>query len=996
MRSSVRSAFGWLLILVAIAARGTGRFANADERPAAGPVVADAVDFERDIAPVFIMHCLECHSERNTSGGLVLSHSAGIERGGEAGEAIVPGKPDESLLLERVQNGEMPPPKSGRPRPLSEKDQAALRKWIAAGAHWPKDRKLDLYERTTAVRAGQDWWSLQPVVRPEVPLVSNVPGANPIDQFILARLREEGMEPAPPADRRTLIRRVFYDLIGLPPTAAETEAFIADNSPEAYERLVNRLLESPHFGERWARHWLDLVRFAETSGYERDQEKTGAWKYRDWVIRAINDEMPYDRFVLEQLAGDELPDRTEETVTGTGFLRLGTWNDEPNDPQEYKYERLEDLVNVTCAVFLGSTVKCARCHDHKFDPIPQRDYYRVASAFWPGPIEPRKSDLLGGPTRDELGFDVLGWTDITSTPPPFFLLKKGEAKHPGPEVTPGALSMIPALDRPFEPPAEGSRTTGRRLQLARWIIDPHHPLTARVFVNRLWQHHFGQGLVRTPDNFGYTGQKPTHPELLDWLADEFIRGGWSARKLHFLMLTSRTYQQSSVHPRHSEWARRDFGNRLWWRAERRRLDAEALRDSMLAVSGRLNPQVGGPSFKPTISAEALEGLSRKTSAWKASPASEQGRRSIYIYSQRSLLPPLLTTFDFCDTTLPCGQRDVSTVAPQALALLNGEFAHEQSDSLAARVFAAAGREPGAQVAAAWQLALGRTPSDKEAAASLEHLARQRENFEASLAADKPAAAPPAALPGGAVLHLRADRGAQVDDQGGLVAWADQSEHAHHAAQPDVAARPTLVPFALGGRPAIRFSGERQFLSLAGQVLSSQRFTILAVARDRGMGSHREIVSNWNGSAGNAGTSVFLGTTAGATIRFSDDFVPAGEWADQDRPAVLAAVSGGQEAFVRQNEKLLARRDAPLSPRVLTTPYVIGRQGNLEGEYWTGEIAELVVYDRALDDAELRAAWDVLSARYGLAQPAVPADPARLALASLCHVLLNCNEFVYVD
>jgi hypothetical protein len=992
MRSSVRFAFGRLLILLA----GLAGSAPCGLLSAAGPEGRDAVDFERDIAPLFITHCLECHSERNTSGGLVLAHAAGIARGGDAGEAIVPGKPDESLLLARIQNGEMPPPKSGKPRTLPEKDQAALKKWIAGGAVWPRGRKLDLYERTTEVRAGQDWWSLQPVARPEVPSASGVEGVNPIDQFILSRLKEEGMEPAPPADRRTLIRRVFYDLVGLPPTAAEIDAFVEDKTPGAYERLVGRLLESPHFGERWARHWLDLVRFAETSGYERDQEKAFAWKYRDWVIRAINDEKPYDRFVLEQLAGDELPDRTEETVTGTGFLRLGTWNDEPNDPQEYKYERLEDLVNVTCAVFLGSTVKCARCHDHKFDPIPQVDYYRVASAFWPGPIEPRKSELLGGPTRDELGFDVLGWTDLTRAPTPFHLLKKGEAKSPGQEVAPGALSMIPALDREFTAPSAESRTSQRRLQLARWIIDPRNPLTSRVFVNRLWQHHFGQALVRTPDNFGYTGQKPTHPELLDWLADEFVKGGWSARRLHRLMLTSRTYQQSSAHPRHDEYARRDFGNRLWWRAERRRLDAEALRDSMLAVSGRLNLQFGGPSFKPAISAEALEGLSRKTSAWKASPASEQGRRSIYIYSQRSLLPPLMTTFDFCDTTLPCGQRDVSTVAPQALALLNGEFAHEQSDSLAARVLAAAGAAPRAQVEAAWRLALGRDPSAAEAAAALEHLARQRENFEASIATESAVAAPAIPLPAGAVLHLAADRGTEVDGQGRLLLWSDQSEHAHHASQANEAFRPTLVPSALGGRPAVRFSGQRQFLSLAGQVLSSQRFTILAVARDSGQGGHREIFSNWNGAAGNAGTSIFLGATANATIRFSDDFVPAGEWTDRNRPALLAAVSAEHEVSVRQNQQVLAQRGSPLSPRVLTTPYVIGRQGNLDGEYWTGEIAELLVYDRALDEAQLRAAWNVLSNRYELSKAPAPADPARLALASLCHVLLNCNEFVYVD
>ena len=382
------------------------------------------------------------------------------------------------------------------------------------------------------------------------------------------------MTPAPEADRRTLVRRVYFDLLGLPPTAEEVDAFVTDESPSAYVRLVTRLLDSPHYGERWARFWLDLVRFAETSGYERDQEKPGAWKYRDWVIRAINDDKPFDRFVVEQLAGDELPGRSEETVTATGFLRLGTWNDEPNDPQDYKYDRLEDLVHVTSAAFLGTTVKCARCHDHKFDPILQADYYRIGAAFWPGPIEPRGRELLGGPTPEELGYDVLGWTDVSCNPAELHLLKKGEPAHPGPVVEPGVLSMIPSLNYTQPVPSEDSRTTLRRLRLAQWIVDPRNPLTARVFVNRLWQHHFGQGLVRTPDNFGFTGDRPSHPELLDWLAAEFVDEGWTAKRMHLLIMTSRAYRQASVHPAQEAYEKRDPEVRLLWRSARRRLDAE--------------------------------------------------------------------------------------------------------------------------------------------------------------------------------------------------------------------------------------------------------------------------------------------------------------------------------------------------------------------------------------------------------------------------------------
>lgn len=958
--------------------------------------MAGEVDFDRQIAPILVTRCLECHTAAKASGGLILAGHDGLKKGGDSGEVVVASKPDESLFLERIEKGEMPPAKQGKPQALPREEQALLRKWIAEGAAWPANRTLDLYERTSTVRAGRDWWSLHPVVRPTPPAIADRPGGHPIDAFILDSLKKAGMEPAPPADRRTQIKRVYFDLLGLPPSADEVEAFVRDESPQAYERLIEKLLDSPHFGERWARHWLDLVRFAETSGYERDQEKVGAWKYRDWVIRAINSDKPYDRFVVEQLAGDEVPEANEETVTATGFLRLGTWNDEPNDPQEYKYERLEDLVHVATAAFLGTTVKCARCHDHKFDPIPQTDYYRIAAAFWPGPIEPRGSNLLGGPSREELGYDVLGWTDVRRDPPPLHLLKKGEPKFPGEIVAAGTLSMVPALERQFVPPQQESKTTKRRLQLAEWIVDPKNPLTPRVFVNRLWQHHFGQGLVRTPDNYGFTGQKPTHPELLDWLADELVRGGWSAKHIHRLILTSRVYQQSSNHPRYEAYAKRDFGNRLWWRAERRRMDAEALRDAMLVASGRIDLRQGGPSFRPTISSEALEGLSRKTAAWQASPSSEQGRRSIYSYTQRSLLPPLMTTFDFCDTTLPCGQRDVSTVAPQALALLNGDFAHAQSEALADRIVATVSNDSVAQIRTAWRLALGRNPNPAEATAALEHLDRQRANFETRRPKEPSTPSLAQTLPIDAVLHLRGDSGVQNDEERRVAGWADQSGKGHDAAQSQPESRPTLVRDAFGGRPALRFTGQRQFLHLAGQVLSSQRFTIVAVARDNGKGSHREIFSNWNGAAGNSVSSVFLGTTGNATVRFSDDFGAAGEIVEPSRPFLLTAVAGEHEAAVFQNDQPLARKSSPLAPRVLTTPFVVGQQGNIDGEFWSGDIAELLVYDRALTDAELRQVWGVLSTRYGLAPPPRPFDPAKLALASLCHVLLNSNEFVYVD
>lgn len=956
------------------------------------PLVAD--EFETTAAPVLLRRCIECHNERDAAGGLVLTSSAGVLRGGDSGPAVVPRDAAASRMLQRIIAGEMPPPRQGKPQPLSAAEVQALNDWIAAGAPWPDDRRLDLFERTTDVRAGRDWWSLQPLVRPAVPKLTES-ATTPIDAFVGQSLAEAGFMAAPPADRTALIRRLYDDLWGLPPTAQEIAAFAADESPTAYEQLVDRLLASPHFGERWARYWLDLVRYADTSGYERDQEKPFAWKYRDWVVDAINDDLPYDRFVMEQLAGDELPDRNESTVIATGFLRLGTWNDEPNDPEEYQYDRLEDLVHTTSTAFLGLSVKCARCHDHKFDPIAQEDYYRLANAFWPGAIQARGRELLGGPSAEELGIaNVLGWTDIRRDPPPLHLLRKGDPLQPLGVVEPGPLSFLPVPAGGLASPPPEARTTLRRLQLARWLVDSRNPVTPRVAVNRLWQHHFGKGLVRSPNDFGFNGSKPTHPELLDWLAAELVENGWKLKPLHKMMVMSRTYRQASLHPQQALYAERDAANHSWWHAERRRRDAESLRDAMLAVGGQLDRRQGGPSFRPTLSADALEGLSRKSGAWQASPAAEQLRRSLYMYVQRSLLSPLMTTFDFADSTLPCGQRDVTTVAPQALALLNNEFVHERSQAVAEQILdqQATPAMGDQQIVAAWTSILGRTPSPRELAAARRHVEAQFVHFsrdETFASADVPVTA-------GCVLNLFADRGVTVDGDGRVVSWMDASGSGHHALQPQLDRRPVLAAAAVHGRPAIRFDGQRAFLSLEGQVVTQPAFTVLAVINDAGGRGHREIFSNWNGSAGNSVSSLFLGLTAETTIRLTDDFAAAGQLAEPQRYCVLAATAGPRGAAVFQNLRELARRTHPISPRTLTTGYVIGTQGNIDGEYWQGDVAALLVYDRELTDREREDVTRHLLRRYSIAVTDARPDPRRLALASLCHVLLNTNEFLYVD
>ena len=963
------------------------------------------VSFERDIAPVLIKRCLECHHETDASGKLALNSHDRLLKGGESGDAIKVGiAPEMSLLVQRLENGEMPPEKQGRSQKLPQREIDLIKAWIAQGAPWPSGRVLDLYESTTEVRGGRDWWSLQPVKRIEPHAnAALATSGNPIDAWIGAKLVAEKLQPAPPADRRTLLRRVYSDLIGLPPTLDEITAFERDTSANAYEKVVDRLLASPHFGERWARYWLDLVRYAETSGYERDQEKPGAWRYRDWVIRAFNEDLPYDRFVTEQLAGDELPDRSEQSVIATGFLRLGTWNDEPNDAEEYKYDRLEDLMHVTGTAFLGLSIKCARCHDHKFDPIPQADYYKVASAFWAGPIEARGRELLGGPSKDELGFDVLGWTDIRREHAPLRLLRKGDPRHPLAAVSPGHLSLVPALHRPVEPAPKDIKTTQRRLQLAQWIVDPQNPLTARVYVNRLWQGHFGQGLVRSPNNFGFKGEKPTHPELLDWLASELMRNGWRAKPLHKLMVMSATYQQSSLHPQQDAHAVRDSGNRFWWKMERRRLDAESLRDALLQVSGRLDLKLGGVSFKPDISAEALEGLSRKSGAWRASPPEEQRRRSIYTYLQRSLLPPLMTTFDLCDSTEPCGQRDVSIVAPQALALLNNPFAHEQSETLAVRITTNAPEQaPKQLVQAAFRAVLSREPSTREEQAALKHWEAQRHKFagpSSPMATDSPITAALDKLPvtTGLALHLSASVGVTADESGRVSEWRDLSGNNHHARQADVIKRPMVIGKTTDTPlPAIRLDGQRKYFDVSGQVITSPQFSVLAIATDRGKGGHREIFSNWDRN-GNVFTAVFLGTTGDTAIRFTDDFAQAGHVQQPTRPFLLAAINDGQQASVRQNDVELAKKSSPLSPRKFDSAYVIGTQGNYQQEDWNGEIAEVLVFNRALSDDEYKQLWRHFRHHYALhTERRAVLSPEQLALASLCHVLINTNEFITID
>ena len=892
----------------------------------------EAVDYARDIQPLLARRCFACHGPDTQEAGLRLDDAAVATAPLASGaRAVVPSAPDASALLARITSDDpdlrMPPE---GPR-LSAAQVEALRGWIAAGAPW------------------QAHWAFRPLVRPAVPTVAGV--AHPIDAFVQAELARRGLPVPAAAEPLQLLRRVAFGLTGLPPDEAERERFLADQSPGAWERLVDRLLASPHHGEHQARHWLDLVRYADTNSFERDGPKPHSWRYRDYVIRAFNDDKPFDRFTLEQLAGDEQPTPTPDDLVATGYYRLGLWDDEPADRLQARYDWLDDIVATTGQVWLGLTINCARCHDHKIDPLPQRDYYALLAYFhnitpmgnggdqierplfadeaarraheaqvadlarrrdeaqaavtaiegrFRAALERESGTAPEGGDIDDLAFrfyrdtwerlpdfDALkpedrgtlpaGLFDIGAAPSlrpdhfgyvftgflkvpaagdytftldsddgarltvgdrvvidhdgihgegqprvaavalaagraavrldyfqgahgkgltvswsgPGFVSrrlsappreargrKKQEAelvaaiKADGPrllgadgvrdyEEKRAALEALkkeqvavdkalvvsehgreapathlfyrgnPHLPRdPVEPgvPAilrtaapeivalpEGIPSTGRRTALAKWLVSPENPLTARVLVNRIWQHHFGRGLVRSSSNFGMLGDAPTHPELLDWLASELVAGGWKLKRIHRLIVTSAAYRASSRADAAALAA--DPLNDALWRFDMRRLTAEELRDAIHVASGQFNPKMFGPGIYPEIPAEVLAGQSRPGSGWGRSAPEEEARRSVYIHVKRSLLTPILADFDLADTDASCPVRFVTTQPTQALGMMNGAFLHRQARAFAARVRSEAGGPDGAlergMVRRALELAFARPAADAE-------------------------------------------------------------------------------------------------------------------------------------------------------------------------------------------------------------------------------------------------------------------------------------------
>jgi hypothetical protein len=554
-------------------------------------------------------------------------------------------------------------------------------------------------------------WAFQPLKRPPVPSVKRAAWSrNPIDAFILSKLESVGLEPTPSADKLTLIRRVTFDLTGLPPTPAAVDTFLADSAPDSIDRLVDRLLGDPAYGERWAQHWLDLARFAETDGFEHDKVRPQAWRYRDWVIDALNADLPYDQFVSQQLAGDELRPGDSAATLATGFAMCGPDMPDINLQDERRNMILNELIGTIGAVFLGLQMECAQCHDHKFDPIGQVDFYRLRAFF--DNVELFTEHKFGRVLRESSG-----------PPRSSYLLIRGDFRRPGDRVEPG----FPKIADPHQTQSRGeSRPVRRRTDLVRWMTDPDHPLTGRVLVNRLWQHHFGEGLVRTPSDFGIAGDAPSHPDLLDWLATELPRRRWSLKAMHRLLLTSATYAQASRpgNERHA-WDRdlaNDLQNRLLGRMNRKRLDGEALRDAMLFASGRLNRARGGPGVMTPLPKELERNL--QAGHWRPSPnEADHYRRSVYLFVRRNLRYPLFQVFDRPDTNASCPKRSRSIIAPQALELLNSEFALTTARHLAGTILADA-HQSNDRLELLYRRALSRPPTPVEFELLTSFLTRQ--------------------------------------------------------------------------------------------------------------------------------------------------------------------------------------------------------------------------------------------------------------------------------
>jgi len=700
---------------------------------AQGPApTPDQVEFfEKRIRPVLVNQCFSCHSKdaKKLRGGLHLDTRAGLRKGGTTGPVVVPGQPDKSLLIQAIRyHTDLRMPPKGK---LSALEIADFETWVMMGAPDPRvDKMVVAKNKIASPTDPRDLWYLKPVKRFPTPAVADKNwSANPIDAFVFAKLQEKGLKPVPLADKLTLLRRATYDLIGLPPTPEEIDAFQKDDSPDAFAKVVDRLLASPHYGERWGRQWLDLVRYADTAGDNSDFPVPQLVLYRDWVIDAFNRDMPYNRFVQEQLAGDLLKadsdqDRAQKIIA-TGYLANSRRHGSYEDKRYPWHLTIEDTIDNLGKTFLGLTIHCARCHDHKFDPISAEDYYALYGFFsstrYPRPgieLDRVPVDFIPLP-KSGLAYAVIdGKNEPNKRSGRVGNVKlqlKGDPDHLGKEVPRRFPTVLGGMTLPADVKGSG------RLQLANWLTDPANPLFARVMVNRLWQFHFGQGIVATPNNFGKQGQTPTHPELLDTLAQTFIDKGWSIKSMHRLIMLTRAYRLDSADDEYN--LKLDPNNEYLWRFSRRRLDAESIRDTLLAVSGKLDRTPGGPHPFP------------EPKSWKFSQHNpfkavyDSNRRSVYLMTQRIQRHPFLALFDGPDTNAGTASRPISTTPLQALFLMNNPLVHDSARAFAKRLLTDS-KDDTQRVERAFLLCFGRPASADDNSQSRGYLAAVRSKFAA--------------------------------------------------------------------------------------------------------------------------------------------------------------------------------------------------------------------------------------------------------------------------
>ncbi|WP_068137603.1 DUF1553 domain-containing protein [Roseimaritima ulvae] len=1074
-----RFPIAWLLL---IAASLLPRAAWSDEPPTPQQLQF----FEKHVRPLLIDQCYKCHSAKASKGGLRVDSRSSLLLGGESGPAIEPGDPEASVLIEavRYESFEMPPSKK-----LNDQQIDVLSKWIAMGAPWPGDHQ-DVVRRPegkTFTDEELNWWAFQPRTDPTPPteLVRAEWCRNEIDRFIAAEHDRQQLVPAPEADRATLLRRLYFDLVGLPPTPEEVQAFAQNTDPQAYEQVVDDLLKRPEYGERWARHWLDLVRYAESDGYRADIARPQAWRYRDYVIESFNNDKPYDRFVQEQLAGDELFPDDPAALIATGFMRHGIFEYNVPDIRGQWDNILNEITDVTGDVFFGLGFQCARCHDHKFDPLLQQDYFRLRAFFEatlprddviaataeqkaqhaaqlavyqektrelraelnallekplqdifeatikrypddlkelirkaPDDLSPYERQLFQfadrlvrheqarvdsrakAETKDQIlalrrelaKFDSLKpkslprpmtITDVGSVAPPTIIPKKKTVVAPGfPTILAPELPPI----TPPQTPDHFSPTTGRRSVLARWLTRPDNPLSARLIVNRVWQYHFGRGLAANSSDFGHLGGPPSHPELLDWLSNRFVEDGWRLKSLHRQIVTSATYRQSASHPQLAKFQRKDPSNRWYWRGEVRRLDAEQIRDSIVAVTDQLQSTRGGPGV-----------------------LADRPRRSIYTRVMRNSLDPLMKAFDLPQFISSTSDRDATTTPVQSLLLINSQVMLAHATALAERVQAVEhngdndDKNVTARIERLWWLAFGRQPTSNELAEATAFLIAQEQTRSGERSDD----GVPANVTTGQVPYR--------DGQAVLFEDPPQQESFSIPAEPRLDAE-NFTFEAIFQLRSVYSSGAVRTLGAKMARIDSRSGWLFAIS---GKGSRRKpqspVLQIFGLNAQGKAQEVVLFSDHHLELNKPYYAAVSVRMAQPDTPGV-----------VRFHLKDLSNDDEPLStvefpnPLVSMTlnhdPLTVGSGRN--GDRFDGLIDEVRLSNRVLEKPELLLASEQIApatvgywrfeSQPGLLEDSVPDGlrielggrgpqftPAEAAFVDLCHVLLNSNEFLYV-